>query len=126
MENQTFYKQFAIVNGIAGMMVLGIYFIPKLSQHLVLGIFTMIFFALFVLASFILGKKSAASENKNDFTRLIISLIFAKFGLCILAVVAFDKIMVPTDNLYLIPFFALYLLYSFFEFKVLSLLGYQK
>ncbi len=126
MKNQTFYTQFALVNCIGLLLVLGMLLIPALAHHFSMGIFSIFLLGGFVLASFISGKKALASQNKNDFTRLIIGLIFAKFAVCILGVFIYNKTFLPSDSNYLIPFFTLYLLYSYFEFKVLSALGYQK
>ncbi len=125
MEDRTFYTRFIGVNALALILVSGTLLIPTISQHFRMGLFSMIFFSIFVWVAFLLGKKAASSKNLNDFTRLAIGLIFAKFAVCIIGVLLYNKIATPSDNLYLIPFFSLYLLYSFFEFRVLSKLGYS-
>jgi peptidoglycan/LPS O-acetylase OafA/YrhL len=125
VDNNQFYNQFAGIFAISALFLLVVGFVPSLSTHAILGWSLLTFFSLFVLLAFMLGKRAAGSDNKNDFIRLIILLIFAKMVACLLIVVIYDSTNPPDTN-YLVHFLTLYLIYSIFEYRILSKLGYQK
>lgn len=126
MENRIFYTQFSIITIISALLIGGSLFVPMMAGHIAIGWIYLVFFCIFVWVSFFMGKKAASSENKNDFTRLVITLIFLKLLFCIMIVLCYDKFMQPSDSNHVIYFLVLYIVYSFFEFSILTKLGQSK
>lgn len=126
MGKRTFYIQFVILNVLSFIGITSSLQIPVLAEHYVLAWTYFLFFSIFVWLTYILAVKAAASKNKNDFTRLTISLIFFKILFCIAISVIYDKVIVPSNNYHVIYFLVLYLAYSIFEFRILFKMSYQK
>ncbi len=126
MNDKKFYTQLSLVTLASALLVAGSYFIESMALYMSLGWVYLIFFTLFVGLSYILGKKAITSTNKNDYTRMVLGLIFFKILLCIAIMVIYDSIYQPQGSHHIIYFIVLYILYSIFEYKILSQLSYQK
>ncbi len=125
MNNRIFYTQLAILILFSISWIGVAALIPILSPYTYIGATYFLFFALFVWIAFFLGKKSLVSNNKNSFTSLVMVLIFAKLVFSLIIIVAYDKIAMPQNSYHVIHFLIFYLLYSFFEFRVLYQLSNQ-
>ncbi|MFT5909730.1 MAG: hypothetical protein ACI9XO_001246 [Paraglaciecola sp.] len=64
---------------------------------------------------FVLGKKTAASQNVNDFSQVVFGSIIGKMFLTVFLVVAYFEVQQPQDSHFLIPFFLIYLAFTIFE-----------
>jgi len=126
MDKRTFYSQFTILNILSFIGIAASLYVPSFAEHYALAWAYFLFFAIFVWLTYVLAVRAAASENKYDFTRLSIALIFFKILFCIIIAVIYDKSVVPTNNYHIIYFLVLYLVYSIFEFRVLFKMSYQK
>lgn len=126
MDNRTFYTGFASITALSATAISATGFQSELSKHMPIAWAYLLFFSVFVWVSFMLAKKAAISDNKNDYTKLVITLIFLKLLFCISIVIGYDKIVQPTDNFHVIYFLVLYIIYSIFEFRFLHKLGYKK
>ncbi len=126
MNVKTFYTQLLKIGFLCILLSTSFYFSTALGSHLNISILFFVAFNLFVIVSYHLACKVIQSEDKNNYSSLIIALIGAKFLVCVPMVVGYAKIYEPTDSYYLIPFLVLYIIYSIFEFRILSTIGYQK
>lgn len=126
MDRRTFYTQFTIINVLSFIGITASLYIPSMAEHYALAWAYFLFFSIFVWLTYILAVKAAASENKNDFTRLTITLIFFKMLFCIMISVIYDKGLEPSNNHHVLYFLILYVIYSVFEFRILHKMSYQK
>lgn len=88
--------------------------------------FMLITIAMFFLLSmgvFYLGVKAAMSKDSNAFTRLIMIFTFGKLFLSALLVIVWFKLKAPESVLFVVPFFATYIIYTIFETNTLTHLG---
>lgn len=126
MDNQTFYKQFSILSLLSLLAIASSYFVPILVFHAPIGWLYFLFFSVFVCITFFLAKRAVLSENKNDYTQLVIGLIGLKLLVCVSIVISYVYIVVPKDDYHMVYFLVFYLIYSTFEFRILSKIGYSK
>ena len=84
---------------------------------------TILFFVILSILIFIVGSYVAEQKNKNTFTSVILLVMITKMFLSILLVGIYSKVHNPTNNYFLIPFFAIYLIYTIFEVHLMTRLG---
>jgi len=70
-----------------------------------------------------MGYRSARSTNRHKFTNTIVGFIFYKMMLSVAFVFIYVKVMKPSDSLFLIPFFIIYLCFTIFETYFMIKLG---
>ena len=85
--------------------------------------FTLITISMFFFMStavFYLGVNAAMSKDSNAFTRVIMLFTFGKLFLSALLVVGWLKLKAPESMLFVVPFFAVYIIYTIFETNTLT------
>ncbi|GAB5555360.1 MAG: hypothetical protein Sapg2KO_49510 [Saprospiraceae bacterium] len=123
MENSTFYKQLIFISAPTAVAVYFIHQIPALQEHLSLGWISLGFFIGLSVFMFLVGKRAAASENKNNFTNAFLIFLMLKLFLCASLMIGYLKIFEPETKLFILPFFSLYIIYTIFEVFFLIKLG---
>ncbi|MGK0388983.1 MAG: hypothetical protein ACI94Y_001717 [Maribacter sp.] len=126
MDNYTFYKQFSIISLLSILAIVGSYFVPVLTVHTPIAWIYLLFFSVFVYIAFFLAKRAALSENKTDYIQVVIGLIGLKLVACVAIVISYVSIIAPKDDYHMVYFLVFYLIYSIFEFGMLSKIGYSK
>lgn len=126
MSQGTFFRQLIILSAIAAVAVYLVHRIPILAPHSLLSWGTLAFFALLCVGMFYIGRKTALSENKNDFTNAFLLFLMVKLFASALLVIIYLKTVEPQTKLFVLPFFGLYLIYTVFEVIFLSKLGRMK
>lgn len=89
--------------------------------------FTWFSFGLFTLLSlliFRLGKNSMNSSNPNAFIRVVMGSTAIKILAAMISILVYMQLFKPEDKLFVIPFFAFYLLFTIYETRFL--LGMSK
>lgn len=81
---------------------------------------TILLFFILSVTVFYFGAKAAMSKDANAFTRLIMLLTFGKLFLSVALVVAWLKLKAPDSMLFVVPFFAVYIIYTIFETNTLT------
>lgn len=84
---------------------------------------TILLFFVLSTTMFYLGVKAAMSKDANAFTRLVMMLTFGKLILSVALVVVWLKLRSPESMLFVLPFFAVYIIYTIFETNTLTHLG---
>ena len=72
---------------------------------------------------FFTGRSSAQSDNKNTFTSTVLGFTAGKMLLAIMIVFAYIKLAEPADRFFVIPFFAVYFIFTAFETYFMMKLG---
>lgn len=126
MEKRNFYIQFSILTALSLIGIATSLTFPALAEHYALAWAYFLFFSIFVWLTYVLAVKASKSENKNDYIRLTIGLIFFKILFCIAISVVYDQSVIPSNNYHIIYFLVLYIIYSIFEFRVLFKMSYDK
>lgn len=123
MTKGDFFSKLGFLSLTLGLMLFGLHQFPAFQPHYLLSWVSCIFFVVFSILIYAIGYKAANHEDKHLFTSVILGFVFGKMFLSILMLVIYHKIVQPTDNLFLAPFFIVYLVYTVFETYFMIKLG---
>jgi hypothetical protein len=91
------------------------FFFPPLYTYAKLGWASLALFINITLLMFFLGKKTITSPNKFLFSNLSMGFIFLKMVMSLMIIVTYKKMTHPASNLFIVPFFIVYLTFTIFE-----------
>jgi len=123
MTNQTFFLQLGAVTLLTAAALWGLFQVPSLAPYQILGWVSLGGFVLISMLMFFTGRSSAQSDNKNTFTSTVLGFTAGKMMLAIMIVFAYIKLAEPADRFFVIPFFAVYFLFTAFETYFMMKLG---
>ncbi|MEL6968850.1 MAG: hypothetical protein AAFO02_01675 [Bacteroidota bacterium] len=123
MTNQTFFLQLGVVTLLTAAALWGLFQVPSLAPYQTLGWVSLGGFVLISLLMFFTGRSSAQSDNKNTFTSTVLGFTAGKMMLAIMIVFAYIKLAEPADRFFVIPFFAVYFIFTAFETYFMMKLG---
>lgn len=126
MEAKHFYIQLLILSAA---VALGLYFLnrlPQLQAHAPLSWISLAGFIGLSTLMFYTGKRSAKSENKNDFTNVVLGFTIGKMFMAILVIYAYLQLAQPQGKVFILPFFGIYLIFTAFETFFMMKLGKSK
>jgi hypothetical protein len=98
----------------------------QFSPYKAFSLCTLGFFALLSMAMYFPAAKAAQSTDRNAFTRLVMVFTFVKMFLAGAFVIGYHRIFQPSDTMFLIPFFLVYVVFTGFETAFMSKLGKVK
>lgn len=104
----------------------GIFFfhqLPRFQSYDDLSWMAFGFFILLSVAMYYGGRSAAKSINKHNFTNAVIGFTIGKMMFSILIILAYLKLAEPEDRLFILPFFAIYFIYTIFETYFMTRLG---
>ena len=124
MTNQQFLFQLLIITGLSALGLWGLMEgVSDLRPYQALGWISLGGFTLLSGLMFWAGRSAALSKNKNDFTSAVLGFTMGKMFLAVIIIYAYLKLAQPTDKLFVIPFFGVYLVYTIFESYFMMKLG---
>lgn len=126
MNDQQFYLQLAVLSSATGLVLFLLTQVPQLQGHGILSWIGLFGFIVLSILMYYTGKRSAKSENKNDFTNVVLGFTIGKMFMAILIVYAYIQIATPEDKLFILPFFGVYLVFTAFETYFMMNLGKSK
>lgn len=94
--------------------VLAHYLLP-IAYALPFTVMTIVFYILFCLGLFFLGKRTAGAENKMLFTNVFMGVTMVKMFASGGMIAAYALLATPENKLFVVPFFVSYLLYTLLE-----------
>ena len=115
MEQRQFFLQLLITTVIAALVLWGLHQVPRLAPYWLLSTLSLGGFMLLSIVMYYAGRKAAYSSNKHDFTNIIMGFTMGKMALSFMLIFAYLKLAEPTDKIFILPFFAIYLIYTIFE-----------
>jgi len=119
MSQKEFWIGLGITTLVASLCALSLHTITSLTVHWPFSATTIgLFFGLSVLIYYG-GLKSAQAKNKNMFTNVVMGITMFKMLLAGGLVLTYALLAEPTNKLFVIPFFLIYLLYTAFEVYVM-------
>jgi len=100
--------------------------LPDIDAWGAFSLWTIAVFTAIVIGAFYLGQMAVRSESKARFIQLVMMIIFVKMMVCILLVGIYIKIEAPDSRLFVVPFLAIYLIFTIFEVIVLERIARTK
>ncbi|MDH3650012.1 MAG: hypothetical protein OEQ53_10025 [Saprospiraceae bacterium] len=78
------------------------------------------FFVLLSILIYFLARAASTSPNKNYLTQLVMILVFVKILACLTIIIVYDRLYQPSSNIYVLPFFLHYIVYTSLEIYILT------
>ncbi|PHN07087.1 hypothetical protein [Flavilitoribacter nigricans] len=126
MEAKHFFIQLLILS-VA--VAAGLYFLnqlPQLQAHASLSWISLVGFIGLSVLMYYAGKRGARSENKNDFTNVVLGFTIGKMFMAIMVIYAYLQLAKPEGKAFILPFFGIYLIFTAFETFFMMKLGKSK
>lgn len=126
MQDKRFFFQLFILSAL---VALGLYFLnqlPQLQADAPLSWISLVGFIGLSVFMYYTGKRSAKSENKNDFTNVVLGFTIGKMFMAILVVYAYLQLAQPEGKVFILPFFGIYFIFTAFETFFMMKLGKSK
>ncbi len=98
-------------------------FYPPLAAYQDIFSISILFFVAFSMLTYWLADSAAHSNNKFAFTQVTFLFLFGKLLFSVLILVVYKMVALPETNLYVLPFFLVYLCYTVFETGFMMRLG---
>ena len=126
MENKQFYVRLALLSVIVAGLLLAQRWVPDLYEHQLINWVFLLFFIVFTILTYFAAQRAAKSPNLNTYTSVILGAIFGKLFFTIIILITYNELMAPSSNLFILPFFLIYFLFTIFELQFLIKLGKLK
>lgn len=123
MNQSRFLLYLGIVSACTALGLFLLNLLPGFQVHAGFAWSTFAFFLLFTLLAFWYGNMAARSTNKHQFTNAFMILTMIKMLFSLMIVVGYFFLAKPTDKLFIVPFFGIYLIYTVFETALLMKMG---
>lgn len=115
MPSKVFFRQLGILTLLTAVAVVLFNRFPIFADHQTLYWALLGFYFLSAAALFFMGKKLAASENRNAFTQFVMGATFFKMLLSMSVLVVYLKFAAPESKYFILPFLTVYLAFTVFE-----------
>lgn len=123
MSNKSFFLQLLGVAGVSALVLLGLFQIAALAPYRMLGWISLGGFSLLSILMFLVGRSAANSANKNSFTNMVLLFTMGKMFFAVMIVYAYLVLAEPRDKFFVVPFFAVYFIFTGFETYFMMRLG---
>ncbi len=125
MSFGTFLLRLTLVSAIPALLLLSFTWFPPLQRHTGFGFFCLLIFIAMSVGIFFPFRMAARSKNPLLFTQLSLVFILFKLLFSAILILVYHRMYQPGDRWFLLPFGAVYLVYTVFEMWVLGQLGHQ-
>lgn len=123
MDQRSFFIQLGLLSLGAAILLFFLNRLPQLQAYSTLSWISLAAFVGLSILMYLAGRRAAESDNKNDFTNAVVGFTAGKMFLAILVLLGYSQLAQPPDKLFIIPFFAVYLIYTIFETYFMMKLG---
>ncbi|MCB0558648.1 MAG: hypothetical protein H6573_03810 [Lewinellaceae bacterium] len=123
MSQRSFFIQLSILSLGTAILLFFLNRLPQLQAYSTLSWISLAAFAALCILMYLAGYQAVMSDNKNNFSNAVLGFTAAKMFLAILVIFGYSQLAQPPDKLFIIPFFAIYLIYTIFETYFMMKLG---
>ena len=125
MNIRIFFKQLTLLTFAVALLLFFLHTTDNFKEHYSISVVSIVFFYILSILIYLIGVSALKSSNKNAFIQVIIGFVFSKMLLSVILLVAYHQMVHPPSNHFLLPFFIVYLFYTFFETYMMIQLGKQ-
>lgn len=115
MNERQFFIQLTIVTFCTAILVWLFSFIPVFHDYQFLSIISIVLFVSISIIMYFTGKWGVQHNNKNTFITLMYAYMGGKMILSIFVIMLYYLYAEPTTNLFILPFFFVYFIFTIFE-----------
>ena len=123
MSQRSFFIQLSVLSLSTAILLFFLNRIPQLQAYSALSWISFAAFVALCILMYLAGHRAAMSDNKNDFSNAVLGFTAGKMFLAIFVIFGYIQLAQPPDKLFIIPFFAIYLIYTIFETYFMMKLG---
>lgn len=124
MNHRQFFTQLGFVS--LGIIVVIFLFnlIPAFQAFQSLSWISFGFFLVLSVLMYFVGHYAANSSDKNSFLQIVMATTFFKMVLCLAIIIVYAKFAQPESKLFILPFLAIYIIFTIFETYFMMKLSY--
>ena len=115
MSRSTFFTRLLLVILGCGLGLFGLHQVPVFQKHWPVSVGAVALFTAISLGLFFWGEASAVSKNKFAFNGLVTGSVLGKICLSLIGLMIYFKTQNPPDRLFVVPFLAVYVIFTIFE-----------
>ncbi|MEM1214972.1 MAG: hypothetical protein AAGJ82_04770 [Bacteroidota bacterium] len=123
MTTQQFFLQLLGVTTLTALVLWGMFQATAVAPYKIVGWISLGTFVLLSIGMYFGGRSAAQSSNKNNFTNAILGFTMGKMLLAIAILFVYLQLAKPADKFFILPFFAVYFLFTAFETYFMMRLG---
>lgn len=123
MTTQQFLLQLLGVTILTATALVGMFQATAIAPYQDIGWISLGTFVILSAGMFFAGRSAANSTNKNNFTSAILGFTMGKMMLAIAILFVYMQLMNPPDKFFILPFFAVYFIFTAFETYFMIRLG---
>ena len=123
MTAQRFLFQLATVTAAAAWGLFLLQYVESFQSQMGFSWACLGFFVMLSVVMFFFGKRAAQSKNKNDFTGVALGFTILKLFGAVLIILFYSRMFEPESNNFILPFLAIYVIYTAFETYFMMQLG---
>ncbi|MCP4440028.1 MAG: hypothetical protein GY810_13870 [Aureispira sp.] len=123
MTPHKFLIQLSIISGLVALVLMVFHTYAIFAPHQSLSWISWGFFILFSLGVFLVGTKGAKSSNQHLFGQIFLVATGLKMLVSVTIILIYFLKNKPEDQYFILPFFAIYLVYTSFEVFFMTKLG---
>lgn len=122
-QHKKFITQLGFCSFLSIVLILLLNTIPVFNTDQILYWISLVIFIIINIIGYFFGLKTANSSNKFDFSNLFIIITMLKVFVFLFTFVAYNLLLEPSNKLYILPFFMLYMIFTTFEVRLLTKIG---
>lgn len=115
MNERQFFIQLTIVTFSTSILIWLFSFIPLFHDYQPLSIISILLFVSISIIMYYTGRWGVQHNNKNTFITLMYAYMGGKMILSIFVIMLYYLYVEPSTNLFILPFFLVYFIYTIFE-----------
>lgn len=122
MKSRHFFSGLIITSIIAAAMIFATKYWPLVANYQDIGWISIVFFILWSAVMFFSIYKKDNSKS-NTFINAVMVFTMGKLMLSAILIIVYFKVTNPPSKIFIVPFFAVYLVYTIFETRFMMKLG---
>ena len=122
-QHKKFFIQLGFCSLLSIILILLLNTKTVFNAHQILYWISLFIFIIINIVGYFFGLKTANSSNKFDFSNLFIIVTMIKVFVFLLTFVGYSLLLEPSNKMYILPFFGLYMIFTSFEVKFLTKIG---
>lgn len=123
MNTRRFFAELSLVSAATALLLYLLYYVPAIAEFAFLGWLALFLFIMLSVVMFFLGLRAARGANKNAFTTVVLGFSVAKLALSAVLILIYFQVYEPSSKWFILPFFAVYLIYTIFEVYFMGKIG---
>lgn len=120
MSGKEFVIKFGVFTIVCLLLILISHLGSSLSTFTTFSLSTLLLYIVLTIVMYILVKRAKLNADPSSYTSLLLSFHWVRIFSSLIFVLTYIKFFIPKSNLFLLPFFAIYILFTIFEVYMIT------